>query len=320
MSLSTVCLLIEGVKGVISPHSKREGTRMQMISKNGSLLEVWVLFSCTTLFQFSCMFMFPYVSYHSCCCGHAIINHPPKSKERYPFDEAPNGGSLSHRGTPSHHPFRTMGFSLTKSIHDMLVETIEILWMGQRNPNHQLKTIDRWFIPQLFISFLKKSFIAGWCFGCHQCYFPLKIGNVIIPIDELIFFRGVQPNHQPEKSFIEISRGTMTLESPNWFRFFICAAHCGSARRKTVTASPHEDQWGELLAVKTWRNLRNPWSTGGFFHGTLIESRKWGWKFCWFFGRSIDFFLEVLNWRFEMEISRNGNSSNIWRLKRFNNG
>ena len=31
--------------------------------------------------------------------------------------EAIDGGFLSHRGTPSHHPFRTMGFSLTKTNH-----------------------------------------------------------------------------------------------------------------------------------------------------------------------------------------------------------
>ena len=37
----------------------------------------------------------------------------------------------------------------------------------------------------------------GWWFGCHQFYFPINIGLLIIPIDELIFFRGVQTNHQP---------------------------------------------------------------------------------------------------------------------------
>ena len=33
---------------------------------------------------------------------------------------------------------------------------------------------------------------SGWWFGCHQFYFPINLGNVIIPIDDLIFFRGVQ--------------------------------------------------------------------------------------------------------------------------------
>ena len=33
----------------------------------------------------------------------------------------------------------------------------------------------------------------------HEFYFPINIGNVIIPIDELIFFRGVAKNHQPVK-------------------------------------------------------------------------------------------------------------------------
>ena len=32
---------------------------------------------------------------------------------------------------------------------------------------------------------------SGWWFGCHQFYFPIDIGNLIIPIDDLICFRGV---------------------------------------------------------------------------------------------------------------------------------
>ena len=40
--------------------------------------------------------------------------------------------------------------------------------------------------------------ISGWCFGTWIIfpYFPY-IGNVIIPTDEVIFFRGVAKNHQP---------------------------------------------------------------------------------------------------------------------------
>ena len=32
---------------------------------------------------------------------------------------------------------------------------------------------------------------AGWWFGCHFFNVPINIGNFIIPIDEVIFFRGV---------------------------------------------------------------------------------------------------------------------------------
>ena len=35
----------------------------------------------------------------------------------------------------------------------------------------------------------KSNIKAGWCFGCHELYFPINIGLLIIPIDELIFFR-----------------------------------------------------------------------------------------------------------------------------------
>ena len=31
----------------------------------------------------------------------------------------------------------------------------------------------------------------------HVIYFPMTIGNLIIPIDEIIFFRGVALAHQP---------------------------------------------------------------------------------------------------------------------------
>jgi len=44
-------------------------------------------------------------------------------------------------------------------------------------------------------SFWNKS-KAGWWFGTFVI-FPY-IGNVIIPTDELIFFRGVGLNHQPD--------------------------------------------------------------------------------------------------------------------------
>ena len=39
---------------------------------------------------------------------------------------------------------------------------------------------------------------SGWWFGCHLDNFPINIGFLIIPIDELIFFRGVFP--QPPTS------------------------------------------------------------------------------------------------------------------------
>ena len=48
---------------------------------------------------------------------------------------------------------------------------------------------------------------AGWWFGCHQFYFPINIGvAIIIPIDEVIFFRGVaQP---PTRMIVEQADNT----------------------------------------------------------------------------------------------------------------
>ena len=38
---------------------------------------------------------------------------------------------------------------------------------------------------------------SGWWFGCHFLNFPINIGCLTIPIDELICFRGVALAHQP---------------------------------------------------------------------------------------------------------------------------
>ena len=38
--------------------------------------------------------------------------------------------------------------------------------------------------------------------GCHVWHFPINIGNVIIPIDALIFFRGVALAHQPDSVWL----------------------------------------------------------------------------------------------------------------------
>ena len=43
-----------------------------------------------------------------------------------------------------------------------------------------------------FMGFIQWNPIkSGWWFGCHQFYFPILIGFLIIPIDEVIFFGGV---------------------------------------------------------------------------------------------------------------------------------
>ena len=49
-----------------------------------------------------------------------------------------------------------------------------------------------------FLVLNRMNFIvfSGW-FGTKICYFPRNIGLLIIPIDEVIFFRTGWPNHQP---------------------------------------------------------------------------------------------------------------------------
>ena len=58
--------------------------------------------------------------------------------------------------------------------------------------------------------FITKKNMTGWWFGWHQFYFPRNLGNFIIPIDELIFFRGVA---QPPTRLI----ATIFVGCPHWW-------------------------------------------------------------------------------------------------------
>ena len=44
--------------------------------------------------------------------------------------------------------------------------------------------------------FVNGGFWAGWWFGCHEFYFPINIGLLIIPIDFHIFQRGGPTTNQ----------------------------------------------------------------------------------------------------------------------------
>ena len=78
-----------------------------------------------------------------------------------------------NRGTPSHHPFLDGIFPIKN--HPAIGGT----------SNSMETPISSWFFECL----------TGWQFGTFFI-FPY-IGNFIIPIDELIFFRGVALAHQP---------------------------------------------------------------------------------------------------------------------------
>ena len=74
----------------------------------------------------------------------------------------------------------------------------------------------------------------GWWFG----YLFYSVGNVIIPIDELIFFRGVGLNHQPVVSF------DLVLAP-----FFMVKTH-GFRWHSSKTTPQAEDEAAEVLAAE----------------------------------------------------------------------
>ena len=77
---------------------------------------------------------------------------------------------------------------------------------GYLGKMHEAMAIKRWFGTSW----------SGWWFGTWMDYDFPYIGNVIIPTDELIFFRGVGWNHQPENHWtwkISVEWGTLLFRS-----------------------------------------------------------------------------------------------------------
>ena len=54
--------------------------------------------------------------------------------------------------------------------------------------------------------------------GCHEFYCPIHSGFLIIPMDELIFFRGVAKNHQPVFTGYIPKSSELRLTQPSLFR------------------------------------------------------------------------------------------------------
>ena len=52
------------------------------------------------------------------------------------------GGFHSHGGTPSHHPFRTMGFSMTKTIHYWVPPFMETIFSYRKLGDAKDASID----------------------------------------------------------------------------------------------------------------------------------------------------------------------------------
>ena len=89
-----------------------------------------------------------------------------------------------------------------------LLQTARCLWLNMFDRMNAttltIDTIDNGLIWYIFFSISMLNRVmqlqnnTGWWFGCHFL-FSHSVGNVIIPIDELIFFSEGWPNHQPEQ-------------------------------------------------------------------------------------------------------------------------
>ena len=101
---------------------------------------------------------------------------------------------------------------------------------GLRRPWVLMCFHDVWWLNHI-ISYhiISYHIISGWWFGCHQFYFPINIGLLIIPIDGLIFFRGVAKNHQPDDVWWLSMEVWMIQHEKNvdvWWCFSWCFSWC----------------------------------------------------------------------------------------------
>ena len=86
---------------------------------------------------------------------------------------------------------------------------------------------------------------TGWWWLEHDFNFSIWLGNVIIPVDELIFFRGVRQSGQ---YFIEISCRTGTGPFKDRVEDRPCRSRrvcrdCGWRKKKTQPSGPSGDQF-----------------------------------------------------------------------------
>ena len=103
----------------------------------------------------------------------------------------PNNWLLVHR---TWYNCKTWGFRMQKKLHitrrhdgcTSLFEAIEatVIWCYL-------------LVDPSNYGYIPSGNFTGWWFGTWLLWLSIHIGNVIIPTDELIFFRGVGLNHQP---------------------------------------------------------------------------------------------------------------------------
>ena len=91
----------------------------------------------------------------------------------------------------SNHPIFRPLLILPMSCFCFVLVLLVLWWLWFAIYNHSSKNT---FLITITSSYLQS--ITGWWFGCHFL-FSHSVGNLIIPIDELIVFRGVALAHQP---------------------------------------------------------------------------------------------------------------------------
>ena len=145
------------------------------------------------------------------------------------------------------------------------------------------------------ISLQNIIFLIPWLVGAleHFWHFPINIGLLIIPIDEVIFFRGVFPqpptrwaypttNHQPNQPITSPwSKNTRAVPSwattPPWWR----APNGGALGRHAVVPRLSHEVWG-FRTSKKWKLPGKIWNSVG--HGSFAELKsgisvgvRWKW-------------------------------------------
>ena len=138
--------------------------------------------------------------------------------------------------------------------------------------------------------------LTGWWFGCHQLFFPINIGLLIIPIDGPYFSEGFFPNHQP----------AYVVVNPN-----LCLPFHKCVEKSCRWEEGHPNIHNKSNTVQiymTQHSLKLAYSP---------QEKSEGQSFCAHFGEPNLHFLYVSATRYDHMMSLHALNASVWRWSVF---
>ena len=189
---------------------------------------------------------------------HAFIQHCSRAllgSSASDFDGKPSGGMLANTGDSNEEGMWTNN----RSIYKVAVDSCWLsTWI-----EHDYDSSKGWF--HLSGLHCISHWISGWWFGCHQCYFPMTLGNFIIPIDVHSYFSEgwPWPTNQIWLDLMDVLRSHCFLLDLS--AQFMSNTHCSnfarSEKRRGPRYPPRVQRWfpspREMDTCRHWTMVTN---------------------------------------------------------------